>query len=82
MKVKEVINIIQLDGWCFKRQKGSHKLYKHPIKKGTVVVPDSTDWCARNKAKTTAICLEPSVPLFAVRRLTLHLCYESLKIIR
>ncbi|MFP4026040.1 MAG: type II toxin-antitoxin system HicA family toxin [Thiohalospira sp.] len=26
---------------CFKiRQKGSHKIYKHPIKPGIVVVPD------------------------------------------
>ena len=40
MKVKEVILILKNDGWIFKRQKGSHKIYFHPIKKGIVVVPD------------------------------------------
>ncbi len=40
MKVKEVIVMIKADGGYFKRQKGSHKVYCHPTKKGIVVVPD------------------------------------------
>jgi len=40
MKVKEVIAIIKSDGWYFKRQKGSHLVFKHPTKKGIVVVPN------------------------------------------
>jgi predicted RNA binding protein YcfA (HicA-like mRNA interferase family) len=40
MKVKQIIAIIQADGWYFKRQKGSHKVFNHPTKKGIVVVPD------------------------------------------
>jgi predicted RNA binding protein YcfA (HicA-like mRNA interferase family) len=40
MKVKEVITMIQADGWFFKRQKGSHKVFSHPVKRGIVVVPD------------------------------------------
>jgi predicted RNA binding protein YcfA (HicA-like mRNA interferase family) len=40
MKVKEIISIIQADGWYFKRQKGSHKIFYHSVKKGIVVVPD------------------------------------------
>ncbi len=39
MKVKEVIALIQADGWYFKGQKGSHKVFNHRIKKGIVVVP-------------------------------------------
>lgn len=39
-KVKEIIDVIEADGWFFNRQKGSHKQYKHPSKTGTVTVPD------------------------------------------
>ena len=39
-KVKELIDIIEADGWYFARQKGSHKQYKHPLKKGIVTIPD------------------------------------------
>lgn len=39
-KVKEIIEIIEADGWYFKRQNGSHKQYYHNIKKGCVTVPD------------------------------------------
>jgi len=39
-RVKEIIDIIEIDGWYLVRQKGSHKQYKHPTKKGTVTIPD------------------------------------------
>lgn len=39
-KVKEMIDIIEADGWFFSRQKGSHKQFKHLTKTGTVTVPD------------------------------------------
>jgi predicted RNA binding protein YcfA (HicA-like mRNA interferase family) len=39
MKVKEIIRLIENDGWRFSRQKGSHMVYIHTIKKGIVVVP-------------------------------------------
>jgi predicted RNA binding protein YcfA (HicA-like mRNA interferase family) len=38
MKVREVIKLIEADGWYFDRQKGSHRQYKHPVKKGRVTV--------------------------------------------
>lgn len=38
MKVKEIIKIIEKDGWYLVRQKGSHQQYKHPEKKGLVTV--------------------------------------------
>jgi predicted RNA binding protein YcfA (HicA-like mRNA interferase family) len=39
-RVKEIIDIIEADGWYFVRQKGSHKQYRHPTKRGTVTIPD------------------------------------------
>lgn len=38
MKVKEVIKLIEKDGWYLARQKGSHQQYKHSAKTGTVTV--------------------------------------------
>ncbi|MES2331681.1 MAG: type II toxin-antitoxin system HicA family toxin [Bacteroidota bacterium] len=39
MKVKEIIKIIEADGWYFDTQKGSHRQFKHLVKKGKVTVP-------------------------------------------
>ena len=36
MKVKEIIEIIEIDGWYLDRIKGSHRQFHHPVKKGTV----------------------------------------------
>ena len=37
-KVKEVIAMLEADGWFKDRQKGSHRQFCHPSKKGTVTV--------------------------------------------
>ena len=37
-KVKELLALIQTDGWRLVRQKGSHRQYHHPSKPGTVTV--------------------------------------------
>ena len=39
MKVKKVIKIIEQDGWYLARQKGSHRQFKHPTKKGVTTIP-------------------------------------------
>ncbi|HEY9826878.1 MAG TPA: type II toxin-antitoxin system HicA family toxin [Stenomitos sp.] len=39
MKVKEVIQLIEDDGWYLVRTKGSHRQYKHFTKAGLVTVP-------------------------------------------
>jgi len=39
-KVREMIKLIEQDGWYLYSQKGSHKQYKHPLKKGRVTIPD------------------------------------------
>jgi len=38
MKVKELIKLIENDGWILARTKGSHRHFHHPIKSGTVTV--------------------------------------------
>jgi len=38
MNVREVIKIIEDDGWFKERQKGSHAIYKHHTKAGIVVI--------------------------------------------
>lgn len=38
MKVKELLKLLEGDGWFLVRTKGSHRQYKHPSKSGTVTV--------------------------------------------
>lgn len=38
-KVKEIINLIEDDGWFLVAQRGSHRQFKHPSKTGRVTVP-------------------------------------------
>ena len=38
MKVREVIKLIQWDGWYLINTKGSHRHFKHPVKRGKVTV--------------------------------------------
>lgn len=38
MKVKEVIKLLEDDGWYLARTKGSHRQFKHRTKPGTVTV--------------------------------------------
>jgi predicted RNA binding protein YcfA (HicA-like mRNA interferase family) len=38
MRVKEIIKIIEQDGWFMVRIKGSHRQYKHQDKKGVVTI--------------------------------------------
>ncbi len=40
-KVKEVIKMLEEDGWIKISTKGSHRQFKHPIKKGRVTVNGS-----------------------------------------
>jgi predicted RNA binding protein YcfA (HicA-like mRNA interferase family) len=40
MKVREIIRVLEADGWVEIRQTGSHKHFKHAVKRGLVTVPD------------------------------------------
>lgn len=39
MKVKAVVKRLKDDGWVIVRRKGSHRQFKHPVRKGLVTVP-------------------------------------------
>ena len=38
MTVRELLRIIEKDGWFMVAQKGSHRQYKHPAKPGRVTI--------------------------------------------
>ena len=38
MKVRDVISLIESDGWIQVRTKGSHRQFRHPTKPGIVTV--------------------------------------------
>jgi len=38
VKLKDLIELLENDGWFLLRQRGSHRQYHHPEKSGTVTV--------------------------------------------
>ena len=38
MKVRELIKLLETDGWVLVRTRGSHRQFRHPNKLGTVTV--------------------------------------------
>ena len=38
MKVRELIKLIENDGWYIVTTRGSHRQYKHPVKPGRVTI--------------------------------------------
>lgn len=38
VKVRDVIKLIEADGWYFLRQRGSHRQYRHATKPGKVTI--------------------------------------------
>ncbi len=38
MKIREIIRLVERDGWVQITQKGSHRQYKRPVKKGRVTI--------------------------------------------
>ena len=39
VKVKQVIKLIETDGWYLARTRGSHRQFKHSEKRGLVTIP-------------------------------------------
>jgi predicted RNA binding protein YcfA (HicA-like mRNA interferase family) len=39
MKAREVIRVIESDGWVHVRTTGSHRHYRHASKRGVVTIP-------------------------------------------
>jgi len=38
MKIREIIRVVEKDGWVLNRTRGSHRQYRHPEKPGTVTI--------------------------------------------
>ena len=38
LKIRELIRLLERDGWRLVRTRGSHRQYKHPEKPGTVTI--------------------------------------------
>jgi predicted RNA binding protein YcfA (HicA-like mRNA interferase family) len=38
VKVREVLAMLRVDGWVMVAQRGSHRQFKHPVKRGRVTV--------------------------------------------
>jgi predicted RNA binding protein YcfA (HicA-like mRNA interferase family) len=39
MKVRDIIKLLERDGWYLKQTRGSHRQYKHPMKSGRMTLP-------------------------------------------
>jgi predicted RNA binding protein YcfA (HicA-like mRNA interferase family) len=39
MKIRDVMRMLDEDGWYLECTRGSHRQYKHPIKPGLVTLP-------------------------------------------
>jgi predicted RNA binding protein YcfA (HicA-like mRNA interferase family) len=50
VKVRDVIATLEADGWHLVRTRGSHRQFRHPLKRGTVTVAGKTgvDRSSRN----------------------------------
>ena len=44
VKVREVLRMLQEDGWVLVRVRGSHHHYRHPSKPGIVTVPGNANF--------------------------------------
>jgi len=38
-KIRDVIKLVEADGWRLDRVRGSHRHFKHATKRGTVTIP-------------------------------------------
>jgi predicted RNA binding protein YcfA (HicA-like mRNA interferase family) len=42
MKIRDVIKLVEAEGWIVARTRGSHRQYKHPSKPGLVTIAGKT----------------------------------------
>ena len=38
MKVRDIIKVVEADGWCLVSIEGDHRQFKHPVKTGRVTI--------------------------------------------
>lgn len=39
MKIRDLIKLVEKDGWKYMYTSGSHRHFKHPVKPGKVTIP-------------------------------------------
>ena len=39
LRVRDVLRLLRRDGWVLDRQRGSHRVFRHPARAGSVTVP-------------------------------------------
>jgi len=66
MKVRDIIKMLENDGWVLNRTKGSHRQYKHASKPGVVTVAghpaqDVPKGTANNILKQASLKNKPDV---------------------
>jgi predicted RNA binding protein YcfA (HicA-like mRNA interferase family) len=49
MKVRDVLRMLEEDGWYLDRTRGSHRQLRHPVKPGGVTVPGSQGMSCRQE---------------------------------
>lgn len=55
MKVREIIKLIEADGWYRIKATGGHRQYKHPTKRGRVTVPGQMNAELDRKTETSIL---------------------------
>jgi predicted RNA binding protein YcfA (HicA-like mRNA interferase family) len=54
VKIRKIIKLVENDGWYLVRTAGSHRHYKHPVKKDIVTIAGHLDM---DMAKKTLNCV-------------------------
>jgi predicted RNA binding protein YcfA (HicA-like mRNA interferase family) len=55
LKIKEVIRLLEADGWRLKRTTGSHRHFTHPSKPGIVTVAGHPSATLKNKTEASIL---------------------------
>jgi len=55
LKIREVIRLLEADGWRLKRTNGSHRHFTHPWKPGIVTVAGHPSATLKNKTEASIL---------------------------
>jgi predicted RNA binding protein YcfA (HicA-like mRNA interferase family) len=68
LKVRDVIKVVEADGWYHIETKGDHRQYKHPIKKGRVTIPGHPNTEMHPKTCKTILVQQAQIDIKQIRR--------------
>jgi predicted RNA binding protein YcfA (HicA-like mRNA interferase family) len=55
LKIREIIRLLEADGWRLKRTTGSHRHFTHPSKPGIVTVAGHPSATLKNKTEASIL---------------------------